>query len=45
MQSNVVHASDTKENAEIEIKRFFEEDEIIDYDKIDTQFIFSDDLM
>lgn len=45
MQSNVVHASDTKENAEIEIRRFFDEAEIVDYDKVDTQFIFSDDLM
>jgi nucleoside-diphosphate kinase len=45
MQSNVVHASDTKENAEIEIKRFFKDGEVVDYDKVDTQFIFSDDLM
>lgn len=45
MQSNVVHASDSVENGAIEIKRFFEESEIIDYDKVDTQFIFSDDLM
>lgn len=45
MQSNVVHASDSKENGDIEIKRFFAADEIIDYDKVDTQFIFSDDLM
>jgi nucleoside-diphosphate kinase len=45
MQSNVVHASDSKENGATEIKRFFSDDEIIDYDKVDTQFIFSDDLM
>jgi nucleoside-diphosphate kinase len=45
MQSNVVHASDSKENAEIEIKRFFKENEIVDYEKVDTKFIFSDDLM
>jgi nucleoside-diphosphate kinase len=45
MQSNVVHASDSKENAEAEIKRFFSDDEIIDYEKVDTKFIFSDDLM
>ncbi len=45
MQSNVVHASDSVENGTIEIKRFFEEDEIVDYDKVDTKFIFSDDLM
>lgn len=45
MQSNVVHASDSKENGEAEIKRFFKEDEVIDYEKVDTRFIFSDDLM
>lgn len=45
MQSNVVHASDSKENAAIEIKRFFKDSELVDYDKVDTQFIFSDDLM
>lgn len=45
MQSNIVHASDTKENAEAEIKRFFSENELMDYDKVDTHFIFSDDLM
>ncbi len=45
MQSNVVHASDSVENGATEIKRFFDESEIIDYDKVDTKFIFSDDLM
>jgi nucleoside-diphosphate kinase len=45
MQSNVVHASDSAENAAIEIKRFFAENEIVDYKKVDTEFIFSDDLM
>lgn len=45
MQSNVVHASDSVENGKAEIKRFFNDDEIIDYDKVDTKFIFSDDLM
>ena len=28
---NIVHASDSLENAELEIKRFFEEEEIFDY--------------
>lgn len=45
MQSNVVHASDSVENGAIEIKRFFDDSEIVDYDKVDTAFIFSDDLM
>jgi nucleoside-diphosphate kinase len=45
MQSNVVHASDSVENGATEIKRFFEEHEIVEYEKVDTKFIFSDDLM
>lgn len=45
MQSNVVHASDSVENGAAEIKRFFDESEIVDYDKVDTKFVFSDDLM
>ena len=45
MQSNVVHASDSKENGEAEIKRFFKDHEIVEYEKVDTKFIFSDDLM
>ncbi|HSE56982.1 MAG TPA: nucleoside-diphosphate kinase [Candidatus Paceibacterota bacterium] len=45
MQSNVVHASDSVENGEIEIKRFFKEDELFSYEKIDTTYIFSDDLL
>lgn len=45
MQSNVVHASDSKENAEAEISRFFTEGELLDYEKIDTKFIFADDLL
>lgn len=45
MQSNVVHASDSKESAEAEIRRFFDDTELVDYEKIDTQFIFSDDLL
>lgn len=45
MQSNVVHASDSVGSGKAEIKRFFEEHEIVDYDKVDTKFIFSDDLM
>jgi nucleoside-diphosphate kinase len=45
MQSNVVHASDSKENAEEEIIRFFREDELLDYEKVDTRFVFSDDLL
>ena len=45
MQSNVVHASDSKESAEMEIKRFFKEDEMMDYEKISTAFVHSDELL
>ncbi len=45
MQSNVVHASDSVENGKLEITRFFKEGEILDYQKIDSTLIFSDDLL
>ncbi len=41
-QSNIVHASDSVEGGVIEIARFFEENEIFDYSKIDTDFIYAD---
>ncbi|MBU2524579.1 nucleoside-diphosphate kinase [Patescibacteria group bacterium] len=40
---NVIHASDTTENAEIEVKRFFNSDEIYDYDKTEYLHIYADD--
>ncbi|MBU1046744.1 nucleoside-diphosphate kinase [Patescibacteria group bacterium] len=42
-QSNLVHASDSAENAEIEIKRFFEESELFDYEKPDYKLINAED--
>lgn len=42
MQSNVVHASDSVENGEIEIKRFFKEDEILNYEKLGETVVYSD---
>lgn len=45
MQSNVVHASDSVENAQQEIERFFTKDEVISYEKVDTMYVFSDELM
>ncbi len=42
MQSNVVHASDSVENGEIEIKRFFKDEEILDYEKLGEQVVYSD---
>jgi len=45
MQSNIVHASDSREAAVDEINRFFKPEEIMDYEKISTMFLYSDDLM
>lgn len=42
-QSNLVHASDSIESAELEIKRFFQEDELFDYKKIDYAVLYSRD--
>lgn len=41
-QSNIVHASDSVEAGEIEVKRFFTKDEIFEYKKIDTDFIYAE---
>lgn len=39
---NLVHASDSLETAEAEIKRFFETDELFEYAKCDSMFIYED---
>ena len=41
IESNVVHASDSVENGKIEIERFFEQKEIVEYKKIDEEFVFA----
>ena len=41
-QSNIVHASDSVETGEIEVKRFFAEEELFTYPKIDTDFIYAE---
>lgn len=41
-QSNIVHASDSVENGEIEVSRFFDLPELFSYDKIDTDFIYAE---
>lgn len=43
IQANIVHASDSVENGEIEIKRFFKEDEIFDYKKMDFEWVYVED--
>ncbi|MES2224717.1 MAG: nucleoside-diphosphate kinase [Patescibacteria group bacterium] len=45
MQSNIVHASDSKESADAEIARFFKEEEIMDYEKLTTAIVHSDEMM
>lgn len=45
MQSNVVHASDSLESAQAEIARFFKEEELLDYDKVDAMYVYADELM
>jgi nucleoside-diphosphate kinase len=41
-QSNIVHASDSVENGEIEVARFFDLPELFSYKKIDTDFIYAE---
>ncbi len=40
---NVVHASDTVENAQAEVKRFFKADDIFDYDKSEYMHVYVED--
>lgn len=40
---NIIHASDTLENAQIEINRFFRPEEIFDYTPAVMKFIYADD--
>jgi len=39
---NIVHASDSLQSAEREISLFFDENEIIDYDRIDESWIYEE---
>jgi nucleoside-diphosphate kinase len=41
VQANLVHASDTLENAESEIRRFFTSAELFDYEPVTLPFIYS----
>lgn len=40
--SNIVHASDNSENAEKEVFRFFNNDELFEYKKIDYDYLYSE---
>ena len=43
-QSNIVHASDSVEAAKAEVTRFFSEDEILEYERNDFQFINAEEI-
>lgn len=40
---NIIHASDSPENGEAEIKRFFNADELFDYKKADFELVYAED--
>ena len=42
LQNTIIHASDSLEAAEKEIKRFFTEDEIHEWNKIDSTMVYSE---
>jgi len=42
-QANIVHASDSPEGAESEIKRFFTFEEIFNYKKADFEFVYGEE--
>ena len=43
VQENIVHTSDTLENAEIELNRFFSKEEIFDYKANNLNFVYAND--
>jgi len=42
IQENIVHTSDTVENAKFEIARFFKEDEIFDFNQLSNSVLYAD---
>jgi nucleoside-diphosphate kinase len=40
--SNIVHASDSPESAKAEIKRFFKDEELFDYEQVANYFLYSE---
>jgi nucleoside-diphosphate kinase len=40
METNLIHSSDSAEAAEDEVKRFFKDDEVFNYKKVDFEFIY-----
>ncbi len=43
IQCNVIHASDSVENGEAEVKRFFKEEELFTYDKSEWLHVYAED--
>ena len=43
IQANIVHASDSLENAQKEVKRFFKNEELYDWKRLDFELIYGDD--
>ncbi len=41
-QSNLVHASDSVEAGEAELKRFFKADELFSYSRVDTDYVYAE---
>ena len=42
-QENIVHASDSPEAAEVELKRFFKPEEIFEYEQVVFGFLYAND--
>ena len=42
-QENIIHTSDSIENAQVELARFFKPEEIFDYDQATFQFLYAND--
>jgi nucleoside-diphosphate kinase len=40
---NIIHASDSPETAEIEVKRFFKKEEIFEYERVDWEVVYAED--
>lgn len=43
VQENIVHTSDSVENAKIELKRFFKDEEIFDFEKLSKNVFYAND--
>ena len=42
-QSNIVHVSDSSESAQVEIARFFKPEELFEYEKVDSWYLYGDE--